>query len=296
MKEKINLIGISGKINSGKDLVGKIIQYLVAKSNSFNSIDCNLTFNEFTSRTWNREVLSNWTIKKYADKLKDIVCILIGCTRKQLEDKDFKNKELGKEWKRFYDSYAIDKIIKSDIPTGNVYATNENYTKAAKWNIVKTIPTSDILTPRKLLQQLGTDVCKQIHPNIWVNGLFANYKDIRWINKAHIDFMNTGKFNKKDDKSIYPNWIITDVRFPNELEAIKDRNGIVIRIERGIENRIKFLDINEHEVLKNKRLIKEHKSETALDDYIFDEIINNNGTIKELIKKIEIILIKYNIL
>ena len=41
---------------------------------------------------------SNYQIKKFADKLKDIACLLIGCTREQLEDREFKEKELGEEW------------------------------------------------------------------------------------------------------------------------------------------------------------------------------------------------------
>ena len=68
------------------------------------------------------------------------------------------------------------------------------------------------MTPRKMLQQVGTDLFRnQLHPNTWVNATFANYHD--------------------------NNWIITDVRFPNELEAIKKHNGITIRINRGLVER-----------------------------------------------------------
>ena len=72
------LIGISGKISSGKDTVGKIIQYLIAKQTG-----------RFNSSLWSKEALlgehiganayleliSDWEIKKFADKLKDIVCL-----------------------------------------------------------------------------------------------------------------------------------------------------------------------------------------------------------------------------
>ena len=41
------------------------------------------------------------------------------------------------------------------------------------WNLVK-------LTPRKLLQLLGTDCGRDIiHPNIWVNALFADYVSVK---------------------------------------------------------------------------------------------------------------------
>ena len=74
------LIGVSGKINSGKDLVGKIIQYLTNKSNVY-PFDLKLDYS----------YRSNWQIKKFADPLKDMVCILLGCTREQLEDQRIKS-------------------------------------------------------------------------------------------------------------------------------------------------------------------------------------------------------------
>ena len=49
----------------------------------------------------------NWKIVKFADKLKDIVCLLIGCTRQQLECREFKEKELGEEW-------GVWKVVKND--------------------------------------------------------------------------------------------------------------------------------------------------------------------------------------
>lgn len=53
---------------------------------------------------------SEYKIKKFADKLKDIVCILIGCTREQLEDSKFKSMTMEDLYKQglitkdFYES------------------------------------------------------------------------------------------------------------------------------------------------------------------------------------------------
>ncbi len=66
--------------------------------------------------------------------------------------------------------------------------------------------------------------------------------------------------------------MITDVRFPNEYESIKKRRGILIRIER--ENSYKI----------------NHESECALDKYTFDYVIENNGTLEELIEKVKNII------
>ena len=85
------LIGINAKTRGGKDLVGNIIQYLThCKSD-------NTTWEEWI--TLKHTKMCDWQIHKYADKLKDIVCLLIGCTREQLEDQKFKETELGEEWR-----------------------------------------------------------------------------------------------------------------------------------------------------------------------------------------------------
>ena len=83
----------------------------------------------------------------------------------------------------------------------------------------------------------------------------------------------------------YPLWCITDMRFPNELEAIKNRNGITIRINRGL-------------VERTGKLIQEpeHISETALNNAKFDYVIENDGTIEELLNKVKKILINEKII
>lgn len=98
------IIGINGKIGSGKDTVGKIIQYLtvsdyknvkhILKERNQKEITIEEHFNSFVERDYKVK----WQVKKFASKLKDIVCILIGCTREQLEDHEFKDKELGEQW------------------------------------------------------------------------------------------------------------------------------------------------------------------------------------------------------
>ena len=94
----------------------------------------------------------------------------------------------------------------------------------------------------------------------------------------------------------YPNWIITDTRFPNEADAVKSRDGINIRIERDDY----VFDESGKRIIPTKEYVntnnKQHESETALDDYSFDYVIDNNGTIEDLIIKVKEILIKENII
>ena len=77
------IIGISGKINSGKDTVGAIIQYLVWKDKVEKGISPlqNYSLQDFMRATFYAQKYSDWQIRKFADKLKDMVCLMIGCTR-----------------------------------------------------------------------------------------------------------------------------------------------------------------------------------------------------------------------
>ena len=260
------LIGISGKIGSGKDTIGKIIQYLVClKLNTL--APHQFSFKDFVESTASNEIQSGFKIKKYADKLKDFVCMLIGCTREQLEDREFKEKELGEEW----NCYIFNNGKKEEL--------------TLNYNIAKTLSAdnriiSRILTPRLLLQIIGTECIRdKVHPNAWVNALFADYK-AKWI--------PTGDSVAEEDVSLekeYPNWCITDMRFPNELEAVKSRGGITIRVNRP------WVDKN-----KEHQVITEHPSETALDNAEFDYTIENNSSIEDLIHTVSLILKKEKII
>jgi len=99
-----NLIGISGKIRSGKDTIGKIIQIIT----NYPKITTKRIVENLDKETSNNK----YKIKKFADALKDCVCIIIGCTRLDLENQEFKNKtmeELYKDGiitKDFYESLS----------------------------------------------------------------------------------------------------------------------------------------------------------------------------------------------
>ncbi len=66
-------------------------------------------------------------------------------------------------------------------------------------------------SPRKALQVLGTDACRHIlGDSIWVASLVKRWQD-------------AGQ----------PDTVVTDVRFMNEVEAIKALDGKIVRIKRG---------------------------------------------------------------
>lgn len=268
-----NLIAISGKIGAGKDSVGNIIRYLShpkykEDSNLYllKDIEDFLTHNSLDTQ-------ETYQIKKFAGKLKDIVCILLGCSRVQLEDRVFKNKKLGEDWwywKIFTNKNDITKYLLLDYKESNFETLKEG---GNQFILEK-------LTPRKILQLLGTEAGRQIiHPNIWVSSLFSDYKASETHKvPRYYDDNNQKGLSGYEGIWEYPKWLITDCRFPNEADAVKRRGGIIIRVNRSNQD-LEGLTV--------------HPSETSLDDYKdFDFIINNNGSEEDLINIVKRIYFK----
>jgi len=275
------IIGISGKIGSGKDTIGKIIQYLIHCKNDDTSYD-----------EWENLLhygMCDYKIKKFADKLKDIVCLLIGCTREQLEDREFKEKELGEEWWKYKVTYrTFDRLSYTSYGKWftEFYSSEKEAELCTDGNIEldensKTIELIK-LTPRLLFQLLGTECGRDIiHPNLWCNALISEYKH-----------KIIGEYNDQGGKILeLPNWIITDMRFPNELKAVKDRGGVTIRVNRPYTT---VVGGNGIPATFNQNQF--HPSETVLNNAEFDYVIDNDGTIEELIEKVRTILIKEGII
>lgn len=262
------ILSISGKMGSGKDTVGSIIQYLTDKNVTTESFEF-----WYASNLYSVYQVSNniWQIKKFADKLKDIACMMLGCTRAQLEDQEFKKTILGPEWNFEWYVGWENEFLPMTVGKGN---RKPNEFAGGMYQY----------TVREFLQKLGTEAMRNvIHENVWVNSLMADYKILNGN-----DFIMAGRHYGKSmfPNPIYPNWIITDTRFPNELEAVKQREGITIRV-------IRVYPGLREEIEKGNIL---HPSETALDDATFDYEIVNDGTIEDLVEKVKQILIKESII
>ena len=162
-----------------------------------------------------------------------------------------------------------------------------------EWIYVKPGYPARNMTVRDLLQKLGTEVMRDgLHANVWVNALFADYKH-------ELKDCGLSKNGGKVKCAKYPNWIITDMRFPNEMEAVKQKDGVTIRVTRklkigGKDYGYTYVDVKQ--AVKDGIIAPEHPSETALDDAEFDYEIVNDAGIPELIEKVREILIKEQII
>lgn len=335
------IIGLGHKIKSGKDTVANMIRFLV----EYNRIT--LEENYTSEQTLWQEYLNfcrvddlkyNFEVKRFADKIKEIVCILIGCTLEQLEDHNFKNAELGKEWwlyKALVPSGTANKLI---VVPEIFNTTEEAWEKITDLGYGKAVSGVKCvkLTPRLLFNLIGTESGRKIiHPNIWVNALFSKYYATLYLNDDIYPELNncvgvTKYPNPFDHPKLYPNWIITDVRFPNEASAIKSKAGIVVKVQRDFcfdtledylvtypdkniskkaaqlvsEFKGTYPELLEHFAKmfpeETKQFLSEsHKleSETALDNYEeWDYIIDNNGTQEELLVKVKEFLEHYKII
>lgn len=257
----MNLIGINGYIGSGKDTVGTMIQYHTSHPDSINKTDSkNRSYNSFLIDV-GVGYEPTWKIKKFAGKLKQIVSLLTGIPVDKFEDQEFKRTSLGEEWSKF-----------PEFEGKTLSELREHEEKCLIWGASK-------MTVRELLQRLGTDAIRnKVHPNAWINALFADYKPNGFWMDEKVE-----KAKSMDSYLSYPKWIITDVRFPNEAQAIKNKGGIIVRVNRNDAKR--FSESGQ----------TPHISEMALDEWNFDYTIDNYGNMNYLVSEVGKMIKHFNI-
>lgn len=129
----------------------------------------------------------------------------------------------------------------------------------AAWNI-----DDEGYPVRKFLQRLGTEAIREsLHTKAWEIALWSDYKPYA------VD---------SDGDDVYPDWVISDMRFPNEYESVRVRDGLKIHIGRP-----------------GYKPANNHKSDGSLDNHGFDIYINNDGTLTQLESKVLHIIEKYEL-
>jgi hypothetical protein len=184
--------------------------------------------------------LHHFRRESFANTLKDAVSAVFGWDRTMLEGRT----KQAREWREQVDPWWAERL---GIPH---------------------------LTPRWILQNWGTEVCrKNFHDDIWIASL---------ENKLR---------NSTDDV------VISDCRFPNEIAAIKAAGGRVVRVVRGAEPEWYDFAVNRNRgpignpgwALGGRRLeqLGIHASETAWVGTKFDMILDNNSTLEDLYQQVK---------
>jgi hypothetical protein len=134
------------------------------------------------------------------------------------------------------------------------------------------------VTPRKMLQLMGTEAGRDVfHPDIWIHSLEKQISGVTDV-------------------------VITDVRFPNEVEFVRSRGGKIVRISREDPDHIQDLDRimgqwdmnNVTDDYLMEWMLKYHPhihfSEYAWYNQPIDFIIQNRGTLDDLKRNVDFVL------
>lgn len=197
----------------------------------------------------------------FADKLKRDVCInLFGLSHEQCYGTDEQKNSITKlRWQDLPGVITEKPPIvfeKVDGRLGYYYSVGEHITESG-YHIPLIYHEPGYMTAREVMQYVGTGIFRKMYPTIWAD---ATIKQIQ------------------QDQSNFA--IITDCRFPDEVKAVQDAGGKVIRLTRNTSD-------------------DNHPSETALDpdkfDWSkFDGIVDNNDTsISEANGQIHDLLVKW---
>ena len=247
----MKIVGIAGKKQSGKNTVANILNGIVLKKHEM--------VNDY-------KISEDGRLLVTTDEFDDLREFDI--TRKDFQFVEYAERSLYPYVKLYSFADALKAICIDlfNIPFENVYGTNEQKNKKISHLRWKNMPgvhpyiTGESLvangveypvhnrgsdsqwcmTAREFMQYFGTDVMRKIWEPIWCQNT---------VNRIVTEQSQLA--------------IIADVRFPNEVDIIKDAGGIVIKLNRDL-----FKD--------------EHASETQLDaenydQENFDYVIENQG-------------------
>ena len=183
--------------------------------------------------------LHHFRRESFANTLKDAVSAVFGWDRTMLEGRT----KQAREWREQQDNWWTNRL-------------------------------GIVITPRWVLQNWGTEVCRNgFHDDIWIASL---------ENKLR---------NSTDDV------VISDCRFPNEIQAIKAAGGIVVRVVRGPEPEWYDAAVscnrgpngNSTWALSGRKLeqLGVHASETSWVGTNFNVVLDNNSTLDDLYQQVK---------
>lgn len=114
------------------------------------------------------------------------------------------------------------------------------------------------LTAREAMEIIGTDIFRNLKNNVWVDAT------INKVKKEGVDLA-----------------IITDCRFPNEVDAILENNGYVIRLKRdpfgSPSNSESALDENKYNWMRFSTVINNQDSSIIEKNNFISDFLKNKG-------------------
>lgn len=191
------LIGLNGKLKSGKDTTFQVISDLYP----------------FAERI------------SFAEKLKQSAAASLGMSRELSEElKGHENVHIT-----IAGTTGLNSLLPSDLAG-----------EATKWS----------MTMREYLQRYGTEGHRDVFgENFWVDQALP--KDLDHSERL---------------------LIVTDMRFPNEIQRVKDLNGVCVKVHRNVETQF-----------------SSHASEQNV-DHLMDYTLDNTGGLVDLTKNVKVLI------
>ena len=128
----------------------------------------------------------------------------------------------------------------------------------------KHTPCTDFITIRELLQVLGTEVFREgFYGPIWAEAPFRKQHTKRMISDESVEDIHMDVV------------LITDCRFPNEVEEAKKNNAILIRVIRNCKNEDRHISETALDDYKweHDETVLNHMNDECFDDYIEEELM-----------------------
>ncbi len=124
-------------------------------------------------------------------------------------------------------------------------------------------------SPRLALQLMGTEAGRDVfHPDLWVHTVL-----------------------RRCEQAPYNNYVIADVRFPNEINAIVKSGGKVIRVRRGEDPEWYSLahecNLNNKQEIMRNAYPEVHYSEWAWIGSHYDIVMDNNCDLSTLTTRVD---------
>ena len=183
---------------------------------------------------------------------------IIGLCAKKRAGKDTLAKHLIDNYN--YTKYAFADPLKKSCQ--EIFLLNEEQMDG---NLKETVDERWGVSPRVMFQKVGTEIFREklidvfpemepIAKNLWV------YRFKKWYEQ---------ELKKNNNLKV----VITDCRFPNEINIVKELGGVIIKIERN-----------------NNNSMDSHVSEKNIDNINGDYIIKNNSSIDKYYEEMDKIM------
>ena len=248
------VIGIAGKVNSEKDTIASIVNYIFAVGHH------KANYQEWITKRKSFDNINKDRIIHFADSLKDALSIIYNIARKYFDDREYKDNM----WYCINtEKFFTNKEVENNKNVIKVVNITDNDNKLSF--IIENFQDKFIcIRLRQLMQLFGDNICRNnLDKNIWIKSAICKI------------------INKAESRRVC---IIPDVRYKNESNAIRYINnnslyGVVIKVNRNIELNV-FTDLH-----KSEQLDIEYDYIIENNDKLFNLFYKVLNIIKEIILK-----------